>query len=71
MVEQARARNAAAVQSGRVDLRYGSVESLLFDNNSFDKALAIKRGPHWDDRVYFSAEKAVGNDAAFPGVVGA
>jgi ubiquinone/menaquinone biosynthesis C-methylase UbiE len=46
MVEQARARNAAAVQSGRVDLRYGSVESLLFDNNSFDKALAIKRGPH-------------------------
>src|SRR5882757_6220116 len=28
MVEQATARNANAIQSGRVDLRHGSVESL-------------------------------------------
>src|SRR5262245_24338676 len=40
MVEQARARNAAAVQSGRVEVRRGSVESLPFEDNSFDKALA-------------------------------
>jgi len=30
MVEQARARNRAAIESGRVDLRRGSVESLPF-----------------------------------------
>jgi ubiquinone/menaquinone biosynthesis C-methylase UbiE len=30
MVEQARARNAAAVAGGRIDLRHGSVESLPF-----------------------------------------
>ena len=38
MVEQARARNATGIQSGRVDLRHGSVESLPFDYNSFDRA---------------------------------
>jgi SAM-dependent methyltransferase len=37
MVEQARARNATAVQSGLVELRLGSVESLPFDDDSFDK----------------------------------
>jgi hypothetical protein len=41
MVEQARARNAAAIAGGWVDLRRGAVESLLFNNDSFDKALAI------------------------------
>ena len=41
MVEQARARNATAVQDGRVEIRHGSVESLPFDSNSFDKVLAI------------------------------
>jgi ubiquinone/menaquinone biosynthesis C-methylase UbiE len=41
MVEQARARNATAIRSGRVDLCHGSVESLPFDDNRFDKALAI------------------------------
>jgi SAM-dependent methyltransferase len=41
MFEQARARNAIAIESGRVDLRHGSVESLPFDDNSFDKAVAI------------------------------
>src|SRR5262249_33320556 len=30
MVEQARARNAATVRDGRVELRHGSVESLPF-----------------------------------------
>jgi ubiquinone/menaquinone biosynthesis C-methylase UbiE len=49
MVEQARARNATAIQSGRVDLRHGSVESLPFDGNSFDKALAINSMQLWPD----------------------
>jgi ubiquinone/menaquinone biosynthesis C-methylase UbiE len=51
MVEQARARNATAIQSGRVDLRHGSVERLPFDDNSFDKALAINSMQVWPDAV--------------------
>jgi ubiquinone/menaquinone biosynthesis C-methylase UbiE len=51
MVEQARARNATAIQSGRVHLRHGSVESLPFDDNSFDKALAINSMQIWPDAV--------------------
>ncbi len=49
MVEQARARNATAIQNGRVDLRRGSIDSLPFDNNSFDKALAINSMQVWPD----------------------
>ena len=49
MVEQARARNATAIQSGRVDLRHGSVVSLPFDDNSIDKALAINSMQVWPD----------------------
>lgn len=49
MVEQARARNSTAIQSGRVDLRHGSVESLPFDDSSFDKALAINSMQVWPD----------------------
>ena len=47
MVEQARASNAPALRSGRVDLRHGSVESLPYDDNSFDKALAINTMQVW------------------------
>jgi SAM-dependent methyltransferase len=49
MIEQARTRNAVAIQSGHVDLRRGSVESLPFDDNSFDKALAINSMQVWPD----------------------
>jgi ubiquinone/menaquinone biosynthesis C-methylase UbiE len=49
MVEQARARNAPAIQNGRVDLRRGSVDRLPFDNNSFDKVLAINSMQVWPD----------------------
>ena len=49
MVEQARTRNASAIQSGRVSLRHGSVESLPFDDNSFDKALAVNSMEVWPD----------------------
>ena len=51
MVEQARARNAIAIQSGRVDLRRGSVERLPFEDNTFDKALAINSMQVWPDAV--------------------
>jgi ubiquinone/menaquinone biosynthesis C-methylase UbiE len=51
MVEQARARNATAVHSGRVDLRHGSVESLPFDDDSFDKVVAINAMQVWPDPV--------------------
>jgi ubiquinone/menaquinone biosynthesis C-methylase UbiE len=47
MVMQARARNATAIQNGLVDLRRGSVDSLPFDDNSFDKALAINSMQVW------------------------
>jgi ubiquinone/menaquinone biosynthesis C-methylase UbiE len=49
MVEQARARNAAAIETGRVDLRRGSVESLPFDDDAFDKALAVNSMQVWPD----------------------
>jgi ubiquinone/menaquinone biosynthesis C-methylase UbiE len=49
MVMQARARNATAIQNGLVDLRRGSVDSLPFDDNSFDKALAINSMQVWPD----------------------
>ena len=51
MVEQATARNVKAIQNGRVDLRHGSVESLLFEDDTFDKALAINSMQVWPDAV--------------------
>jgi ubiquinone/menaquinone biosynthesis C-methylase UbiE len=51
MVEQARARNATGTRGGRVDLRHGSVESLPFDDDSFDKALAINSMQVWPDAM--------------------
>jgi ubiquinone/menaquinone biosynthesis C-methylase UbiE len=49
MVRQAAARNAAALRNRRVDLRYGSVERLLFADETFDKALAINSMQAWPD----------------------
>ena len=49
MLQQARVRNAEAIGSGRVDLRHGSVETLPFDNNTFDKAIAINSMQVWPD----------------------
>jgi ubiquinone/menaquinone biosynthesis C-methylase UbiE len=51
MVGQARARNRSAARSGRVDQRHGSVESLSFDDDTFDKALAINSMQVWPDAV--------------------
>jgi ubiquinone/menaquinone biosynthesis C-methylase UbiE len=49
MVEQARTRNGAAIEGGRVDLRQGSVNNLPFDDDSFDGALAINSMQVWPD----------------------
>jgi ubiquinone/menaquinone biosynthesis C-methylase UbiE len=49
MVEQARARNARAIQNDRVDLRHGAVESLPFADNTFERALAVNSMQVWPD----------------------
>ena len=49
MVEQARTRNAKAIKG--VGLRHGSVESLPFVDNTFDKALAINSMQAWPDAI--------------------
>ncbi len=51
MVRQATARNAKAIESGRVELQHGSVENLPFADNSFDKALAINSMQVWSDAM--------------------
>jgi ubiquinone/menaquinone biosynthesis C-methylase UbiE len=51
MVAQAITRNKRAIESGRVDLRHGSVASLPFADNIFDKALAINSMQIWPDVV--------------------
>jgi len=51
MLEQAKARNVKAIESNRVDLRCGSVESLPFEDNTFNKALAINSMQVWPDAV--------------------
>src|SRR5215475_11869401 len=51
MVEQATARNVQAIESGRVDVRHGSVERLPFEDHAFDKTLAINAMQVWPDAV--------------------
>ena len=51
MVVQARARNAAAISAGRVDLQYASVGCLPYSDSCFDGALAINPAHAWDDPV--------------------
>lgn len=47
MVQQAQARNAAAVRAGRVVLKQGSVAQIPFANAEFDKVLAINSYRFW------------------------
>jgi ubiquinone/menaquinone biosynthesis C-methylase UbiE len=49
MVEQATARNAAAIRAGAVDLRHGTVERMPFEDEAFDLALAINSMQAWPD----------------------
>ena len=51
MVEQAKARNANGIKSGHVNLRYGSAQNLPFEDNLFDKAIAINSMQVWPDAV--------------------
>ena len=51
MVAQAKGRNKQAAESGRVDLRHGSVASLPFADDTFDSALAINSMQIWPDAV--------------------
>jgi ubiquinone/menaquinone biosynthesis C-methylase UbiE len=51
MVTQARARNLAAIQAGRVDLRRGSVEHLPYPDAIFDKAMTMNSLQVWPDPV--------------------
>jgi SAM-dependent methyltransferase len=51
MVRQASRRNAAAVSSGRVELRLGSAETLSGFDAPFDKILAVNSLMFWDDPV--------------------
>lgn len=51
MVEQATARNMKAIESNRIDLRHGSVDCLPFEDNTFDKALAINSMQVWPDAM--------------------
>jgi ubiquinone/menaquinone biosynthesis C-methylase UbiE len=47
MVAQAAARNRQDIESGRVQLQQGAADSLLFENNSFDKTVAINSMQVW------------------------
>lgn len=51
MTSQAKTRNAQALLSGRVDLRYGFAQSLPFDDGAFTKALAINSMQVWPDAL--------------------
>ncbi len=50
MLRQARRRNAAAVESGRMDLRLGTAEALPFPDGAFDRAFSINSVQFWADR---------------------
>jgi ubiquinone/menaquinone biosynthesis C-methylase UbiE len=49
MVEQATARNAAAIRTGMVDLHRGTVASMPFQDDTFDAAIAINSMQVWPD----------------------
>jgi len=51
MVAQARARNAAAIETGLVDLRQGSVERLPFKGDAFDAVMAVNSMQVWPDAI--------------------
>lgn len=51
MLAEARARNRAAMEQGRVALHRASVERLPFADAAFDRALAINTIYFWPDQV--------------------
>jgi len=51
MVEQGTVRNAKGMEAGRIDLRQGSVEQLPFEDQTFDRALAVNSMQVWPDAM--------------------
>jgi ubiquinone/menaquinone biosynthesis C-methylase UbiE len=51
MVQQARQRNAPAVRAGRVQILHGNVAALPYDDESFDKVIAVETFYFWPDPV--------------------
>jgi ubiquinone/menaquinone biosynthesis C-methylase UbiE len=51
MVAQAKARNAIAVENGRVELPHGSVDDFPFAGDTFHKAMAINSMQIWPDAI--------------------
>jgi ubiquinone/menaquinone biosynthesis C-methylase UbiE len=51
VVAQAARRNKKTIEMGQVELRRGSVASLPFADNTFDKALAINSMQVWPDAL--------------------
>lgn len=49
MVEMARKRNETAVDVGRVELRYGAVADLPYEDATFDKVISINSMQVWPD----------------------
>src|SRR5882724_7542153 len=47
MFKQATARNAQAIQAGKIDLRCAAAESLPFPDGAFDKALSVNSMQAW------------------------
>ena len=51
MVVQASKRNTAAIRSGRALLQQGSESPLTFENNKFDKVLAVNSMQFWSNQM--------------------
>jgi ubiquinone/menaquinone biosynthesis C-methylase UbiE len=51
MLDMAHRRNRALIEAGRIALHLGSVDSLPFDDATFDKAMAINSHHIWPDPV--------------------
>lgn len=49
MLEMAQTRNAEAVEAGRVDLRLAGAGALPFEDDTFDRVLAINTTQAWPD----------------------
>ncbi len=51
MLKQARRRNQAGIQAGRVDLQLASASRLPYADGSFDKAFSINVAHFWEDAL--------------------
>lgn len=49
MVQQALRRNAWAIQAGRVAIRHANVSALPYDDDSFDKVIAVESFYFWPE----------------------